>query len=228
MNAVDTMGPSAAERPDLTTLGGAGRHFFSFVGPKLLLAQATVALVARLFLDRPSATDAIVVGAILLYWPLQEWFFHWTLLHMKPKKLGSFTLDLYFAQKHRHHHRNPWLLETALLPLRVLLTLGPLHLLFWWLVTPTLGAMATGVAVFTGVTLFYEWIHYLTHTPYKPTGAYFKTVRRNHRLHHFRNEHYWHSFTAPFVDTLFGTAPKSPGDVPRSDTCHDLGVRDES
>jgi hypothetical protein len=227
VNVTQTMGPTAEERPDLTTLGGAGKYFFSFAGPRFLLAQLLIAALARPFLDAPSFWDLVVVLGVAIYWPLQEWFFHWTLLHMRPKKLGPFTVDLYFSQTHRHHHRNPWQIETSLLPLRVLFSIAPVHLLFWWAVTPTLGAACTGVAVFTGATLFYEWIHYLTHTPYKPTGSYYRTVRRNHRLHHFRNENYWHSFTAPFIDSLFGTGPKNPGDVPRSETCMDLGVPNE-
>ena len=212
-----------AEAPALDTLGGCGRHFFSFLGPKLLLAQVALALALRPLFGPPTVWDAAVVLGVLVYWPLQEWFFHWTLLHMKPRRIGGLTLDPYFAQTHRHHHRNPWKIETALLPLRVLVTLEPLHLLFWWLITPSVGAMLTGVAAFTAATLLYEWTHYLTHTPYKPRGRYYRWIRRNHRMHHFRNERYWHSFTAPFLDSAFGTGP-DPAEVPRSETCHTLGV----
>jgi len=217
----------AASGRDLSTLSGAAAYFFGFAGPRFLLAQLLLALAARPFLGAPGLADAIAVGGVLVYWPLQEWFFHWTLLHMKPRRVGPFTLDPYFAQKHRHHHRHPWRIETAMLPLRVLFTIAPFHLLFWWLVTPDLGAAATGVAAFTAATLIYEWVHYLTHTPYKPRGRYYRWIRRNHRLHHFRHEGYWHSFTAPFIDTIFGTGP-NPADVPRSPHCHDLGISEES
>lgn len=211
---------------DLTTLGGAARFFFTFLGPKLLLGQVVIALVARPFLGPLTIWDAVAVLGVLIYWPLQEWFFHWTLLHMKPKQIGPFRLDPYFSRKHRYHHRNPWKIETSLLPIRVMLMIEPFHLLFWWAVTPNLGVAATGVAAFSAATLVYEWIHYLTHTPYKPKGRYYRWIQRNHRMHHFRNEDYWHSFTAPFLDTIFGTGP-SPKDVPRSQTCYTLGVDDE-
>ena len=214
---------ASATEPDLTTLGGGVRRFFGFLGPKLLLAQMLIALGLRPFFGEASLGDAIVLVGVLIYWPLQEWFFHWTLLHMKPKRLGPFTVDPYFAQTHRHHHRNPWKIETAMLPLRVLLMIAPFHLAFWWLVAPTTGVMLTGIAAFTAATLVYEWTHYLTHTPYRPRGRYYRWIRRNHRMHHFRNEAYWHSFTAPFLDTAFGTGPE-PSEVPRSETCHTLGV----
>ena len=78
---------------------------------------------------------------------------------------------------------------------------------------------------FTLATLLYEWVHYLTHTPYRPRSAYLRRIVRNHRLHHFKNEHHWYAFTAPLVDTLFGTNPE-PGDVDLSPTVHTLGIED--
>jgi hypothetical protein len=211
---------------DLSTLSGALAYFFRFSGTCFLLAQIIVALLARALLGGATWVDGVIVVAVSIYWPLQEWGAHIALLHAKPKMIFGFKLDPYYARCHRHHHRNPKTLATALLPRRALMILAPIHLLFWWAVTPTLAAMATGVAAFTTATLFYEWIHYLTHTHYRPKGRYLRTVFRNHRMHHYRNEKYWHSFTAPFLDTIFGTGPDAK-DVPRSETCHDLGVPDE-
>jgi sterol desaturase/sphingolipid hydroxylase (fatty acid hydroxylase superfamily) len=37
---------------------------------------------------------------------------------------------------------------------------------------------------------------------------------RHHMLHHYRNEDYWLSFTAPAVDAWFGTLPSSASSVP--------------
>jgi hypothetical protein len=208
---------------DLTTLGGAFRYFFGFTGPCFLLGQLVAASVARALLGPLSWLDAVVIACVVVYWPLQEWAAHQWLLHMKPRRVFGIEVDPYFARCHRHHHRNPKVLATALLPPRVLWVMGPIHLLFWWAVTPGWAEMTTGVAAFTAATLFYEWIHYLTHTAYRPKGRYLRTVFRNHRMHHFRNEQYWHSFTAPALDTLFRTGP-DPRDVPRSKTCRTLGV----
>ena len=35
----------------------------------------------------------------------------------------------------------------------------------------------------------YEWIHFLIHTAYRPRTSVYKAIWRNHRLHHFKNEH---------------------------------------
>lgn len=48
----------------------------------------------------------------------------------------------------------------------------------------------------------------------------------NHRMHHFRNEHYWYSFTMPQVDIAFGTG-LADQPVPRSPTCRSLDCSDD-
>ena len=46
---------------------------------------------------------------------------------------------------------------------------------------------------------------------------------RNHRLHHFKNEHYWFGVTMLGADRLLRTAPQAE-DVERSPTARTLGV----
>ena len=48
---------------------------------------------------------------------------------------------------------------------------------------------------------------------------------RNHRLHHYKNEHYWFTVTtAGTADRLFGTFP-DPAGVPKSPTARALHGR---
>lgn len=208
---------------DLSTRVGCLRQFATYASPRFLVLQLGLALIARPFLGAPTWTDLAIVFAVLVYWPLQEWAAHKTLLHAKPRRVLGLKIDPGWT--HRYHHQHPENIGTALLPLRVVLAIAPIHLALWWLITPDLARMATGVAAFTAVTLVYEWIHYLTHTDYRPRSRYYAWIRRNHRMHHFRHEGYWYSFTAPFLDTLFGTGPH-PADVLRSHDCRDLGVKD--
>lgn len=208
---------------DLSTRLGCLRQFATYPSPRFLIAQLSVALLVRPFLGAPTWIDALICGGVLVYWPLQEWAAHKTLLHAKPRRLFGSKIDPGWT--HRHHHRNPEQLETAILPIGVVLAIAPIHLALWWLITPDLARMCTGVTAFTAATLVYEWVHFLTHTEYRPRGRYYAWIRRNHRMHHFRHEGYWYSFTAPFLDTAFGTGPH-PADVPHSKHCHDLGVDD--
>ena len=63
------------------------------------------------------------------------------------------------------------------------------------------------------------------HTGIKPESAFYKRVRTNHRMHHYRNEDYWLSFVWPDVDKWLGTEP-DPASVPRSTTVMNLHGRD--
>ena len=70
--------------------------------------------------------------------------------------------------------------------------------------------------------MVYEWTHYLVHTDYKAKHALYRTIWRNHRLHHFKNEHYWYAVTSPGIaDRVLGTYP-DPQTVPTSPTARNL------
>jgi sterol desaturase/sphingolipid hydroxylase (fatty acid hydroxylase superfamily) len=60
------------------------------------------------------------------------------------------------------------------------------------------------------------------HSDYRPHTRAFRAVWRNHRLHHYRNEHYWFTVTTSgTADRLFGTCP-DPETVPTSGTAKNL------
>jgi hypothetical protein len=68
----------------------------------------------------------------------------------------------------------------------------------------------------------YEWTHYLVHSDYRPRSRWYRSVWRNHRLHHYKNEHYWFTVTsAGTADRLFGTYP-DPTTVEKSATAKNL------
>jgi len=203
------------------TLWGIIKLFFRFLTPQLISAQILIAGALRVWLGEWSTGDLWVMGGILVYWPFQEWFFHLTLLHMKPFQVFGMQVDLGPARAHRYHHRHPWVLETTFVPPKAIGVLIPVNLAFWCLLMPTWQLACTGVMVFSGAALIYEWVHYLVHTPYKPKTRYFQRICRNHRLHHFKHERYWYSFTVPWIDTLFGTNP-DPGKIEKSATVRTL------
>lgn len=213
----------ALDMPELRSLSGALWHFFHYPSPLIIGAQALVAFALRLRLPEFSAGDLGIPLAIAIYWPLQEWFVHVRILHLRPRQWRGKPFDPMVARIHRFHHRHPWRLDTVFLPWYVPAALAPVQWWFWFAVTPTDALAYTGITAFSLAALLYEWNHYLTHTPYQPRGRYYKAVQRNHRNHHFRNERRWHSFTAPILDEWFGTGG-DPAQVPRSETCMTLGV----
>jgi hypothetical protein len=82
---------------------------------------------------------------------------------------------------------------------------------------PLASALVTGyVLVFA-----YEWTHFLIHTAYRPRSEVYRSIWRNHRLHHFKNENYWHGVTQNVSDRVLGTNPDHR-DVRRSKTARTL------
>jgi sterol desaturase/sphingolipid hydroxylase (fatty acid hydroxylase superfamily) len=70
--------------------------------------------------------------------------------------------------------------------------------------------------------LVYEWTHYLIHTDYKPKSRLYKATWRNHRFHHYKNEHYWFTVTTSgTADKILRTAP-DPDAVEKSPTAKNL------
>jgi hypothetical protein len=80
---------------------------------------------------------------------------------------------------------------------------------------------ATGLLTCYAFLLVYEWCHFLIHTPYRPRGRYYRLIWRGHRLHHYKNEHFWFGVTSTLGDHFLRTAPDQ-STVPKSHTARTL------
>jgi hypothetical protein len=136
--------------------------------------------------------------------PFVEWAVHRGVLHVRPK--GPISRACYRAAGwgHEQHHRDPTNLDTMFLRSRDVLRGGAVALTVAVVGPP--GAATGAVCVGSGL-LAYDWTHFLIHTGYRPRSALLRGLRRNHRLHHFRNENYWLGVTSPIGDIVFGTDP---------------------
>jgi hypothetical protein len=222
---IDADAPAAAARPaKQQTLAEAARFFSAKATPRLFIPIILVVAALRVRIGDVSWRDLAVVAGILAVEPLTEWAIHVYVLHFKPRKVGRFTLDLHAAKKHRFHHRNPNDPDTAFVPLGDLVLMGPVVFALLALVTWGDGARLT-TAVLTGLVMLvtYEWTHYLIHTAYKPKGRYYRYIWRAHRLHHFKNEHYWMGVTIHLADHVLGTFPQK-SEVANSPTARTLGI----
>lgn len=202
------------------------RRFFAYPTPWMLLVSLVSAWTARLVLGTFSWWDLVIPAIILAIWPFQEWVIHVFLLHWKPRTLLGIRLDPLVARKHREHHMDPWREDCIFVPTPVLVFGIPLIIGFWWLITPSLPLMLTGLAFHLTVAFFYEWTHFIIHTPYRPQSRLYKHLWRNHRLHHCKNEHYWYGVTMTLGDRVLRTAPDFKK-VETSPTCRTLGQEDD-
>ena len=212
-----------AHRPHpVRDLRAAASLFFAHESPRLLGLQVVIAVLGRLWLAAPpDRLEWILLAAIALYWPIQEYALHRWVLHARPTSVAGFTIDTIAARYHRRHHEEPWSLHFTFLPPPMVGLLIPIHVLLWRSLTPSWETALTGIAAFGGAALMYEWVHFLTHTAYRPRTRWMRDVTRRHRWHHFKHEQLWFAFVVPAVDGAFGT-DADPATVTRSDGCLDL------
>ncbi len=208
------------ERDSLREAAG---KFFGFPTPWILASTALVGWIGRFVVGGWNLWDALIPAMILLFWPMQEWLIHVLILHFKPVELFGRRFDLHLARKHREHHRDPWRVDDVFIPMRSLLIVLPVGIATWFVVAPQLRVFFMGLAAYGSLSLAYEWTHFLIHVNYKPRTRLYRRLWQNHRLHHFKNEHYWFGVTMLSGDRLLGTAPEL-GEVDTSETCRTLGV----
>jgi hypothetical protein len=217
-------------RPGVLTLLDCWRSFIRRPSPRLLGPAIVGAVVLRGLLGHPSWRDAVWVAGLVAVTPPIEWLIHVYLLHARPWRIGRVTIDLMAAQEHRAHHREPAVLDGVLIPAyAVVIFVAMIALTVWVMSFPIalilggdrLAQAGTGLIVAYVILASYEWCHFLIHTPYRPRHRYYRSIWRGHRLHHYKNEHYWFGVTSTVGDHLLRTAPEQSS-VPRSTTARTL------
>jgi Fatty acid hydroxylase superfamily len=204
------------------TLAGAGREFWRHPTPWLFAVALTAAVIARIAVGDWQTGDAVVPFAIAAAFPFLEWTIHVFILHMRPRRIGKLTLDTLLARKHREHHIAPRDVKLVFIPLQSAVGAVVSAVLIALLLFPRTGMGLTFLVVMLAFGLLYEWCHYLVHTDYKPKTAVYRMIWRDHRLHHFKNEHYWFGVTTPgTADRVLRTYP-DPATVPASPTAKNL------
>jgi hypothetical protein len=223
----ETVPTTAANGP---RLADCARAFARQPSPPYLFGAAALVLAVRLAIGSWSWRDAVVAAGLVLATPFVEWAIHVYLLHSRPIPLFGRELDIVTAREHRAHHEAPGVLEGVLIPVYgVIAFLAMIALTNAVLSIPVglvlggsrLAYTMTGVVVSFAILAAYEWTHFLIHTPYRPKGRYYKAIWRNHRLHHYKNEHYWFGVTSVVGDRAIGTDPDQRT-VSRSPTARSL------
>jgi len=218
--------------PSALTVRDVWRSFIRHRTPPVLAAAILLALVLRVALGDYDWRDIVVVAAVLALTPLVEWAIHVYLLHARPVRIRGRRYDLLAAREHRAHHMSPAELDGVLIPTYAVAIFLPQIALTVWLVSFPIHAViggdriahaTTGLLISYLILAAYEWCHFLIHTPYRPRGRYYRSIWRGHRLHHYKNEHYWFGVTSTVGDHLLGTAPDQT-DVPKSQTARTLGL----
>jgi hypothetical protein len=217
---------------DVKTLGHAWGEFRAKRSPKLILLGIAVTAAVRVAAGGSASwRDAVAVAAMLVIYPFGEWAIHVYLLHLKPFAFRGERVELATARAHREHHEQPNDLFMILLApseaVALMFLAVPLVPALAGVVIALAGAGVPYGALLTAVlagqvlVAIYEWTHFLIHTAYRPRSRYYRSIWRNHRLHHFKNEHFWHGITNTVADHALGTL-KDQREVRRSETARTL------
>ncbi|HWT95831.1 MAG TPA: sterol desaturase family protein [Solirubrobacteraceae bacterium] len=171
--------------------------------PVIIFVPAIVAL-ALFGLERngvPGFLGLLLGGYIV--WTLTEYWLHRIVFHFEPDAKWGRRLHWIIHGVHHDHPNDPMRL---VMPPSVSV---PLALLFYGLFAFTLGpdaAPALGAGFFAGY-LFYDMTHYHVHH-HKPKTWAGRKLRELHMRHHFQDHTKSYGVSAPWWDTIFGTAAK--------------------
>jgi hypothetical protein len=197
----------------------------------VIVGAFAILVALRLAIGDLGWRDVVAAAGLVAIYPFGEWAIHVFILHMKPFSFRGKEHRTLASRAHGVHHRTPNDLDQLLLdPWQIaglLLGIAPLVIGFFggivWLVFGSYPAevLLTALAVDALLLLGYEWTHFLIHTAYRPSSGIYRSVWRNHRLHHFKNEHFWHGVTNNFSDRVLGTL-KDHREVPKSETARTL------
>lgn len=209
-------------RRTTVTLATTGREFWKHPSPWMILATLVTAVVGRVAEGDWRLTDLWAPVILVALFPVLEWVVHVFILHWRPRKIAGITIDSELARDHRAHHADPRDIPLVFIPWRSLVVVIAGNFAIALLAFPRLGQGLTFLAAVGATGLVYEWSHYLIHSDYKPKTAVYKAIWRNHRLHHYKNEHYWFTVTSTATaDKIFGTYP-DPGAIKVSPTAKNL------
>jgi hypothetical protein len=204
------------------TLGETFREFWKHPSPWMLLAAWAVAVGWRLGVGGWRLSDLWGPVALVVLFPVMEWVIHVFILHWRPRKVVGVRVDSELARDHRRHHADPRDVPLVFIPWRSLIFVILGYYAISLVAFPRLGQGLSFMLALATLGLLYEWTHYLIHSDYRPRSAAYKAIWRNHRLHHYKNEHYWFTVTSTSTaDRLFGTYP-DPATVTTSETAKNL------
>jgi len=188
----------------------------------MILTVLAAALAWRVAEGGWTLADLRAPALLVAAFPVLEWVVHVFVLHWRPRKIAGRTVDTELARDHRRHHADPRDIPLVFIPWRSLVFVILGYFAISLLAFPRLGQGLSFMLALATLGLLYEWTHYLIHSDYRPRSRAYKAVWRNHRLHHYKNEHYWFTVTTTATaDRLFGTYP-DPGSVATSATAKNL------
>ncbi len=185
------------------------RVFARHPSPRILVGGLTTVAALRLRERRADRRDAALIGAVIASQGIHEWVIHRGLLHAEPRIVRGVLIDP--GAGHREHHRDPDVVDDALLTPRdaaqflAMLALYVSAACLPWRRHLARRHVLSAIGASYGALVLYEWTHFIDHTSVPLRSRRARTLRAHHRLHHYRDETKWLGITATNGDRLFRT-----------------------
>lgn len=165
-----------------------------------LPAIAGLAFLGAAEVSALTLAGLVVVGYLL--WTLTEYWLHRVVFHFEPAGgIGARAHHLI----HGVHHDHPSDPRRLVMPPSASVPLAGLFLLVFWLVLGDALWAGVGSGFLAGY-LVYDMTHYWLHHR-APQGRIGRRLREAHMRHHFQDDTTAFGVSAPYWDTVFGTAP---------------------
>jgi hypothetical protein len=177
---------------EMTMFWGFWKH-----GSNAALGVLIVAVAVMDFLSWRVHPWFLVLGAGLFF--VSEYGFHRYAFHAPPGRGLILKLQ---RRLHYDHHVDPARLDLLFLPLWFVIPNLAVTAAAAWLVWPSWAAVGALLAGTSAAILYYEWVHYVAHIPYRPRTRWGRWVKKYHLWHHFKNEGYWFGVTNPAGDLV--------------------------
>jgi sterol desaturase/sphingolipid hydroxylase (fatty acid hydroxylase superfamily) len=135
------------------------------------------------------------------FWTFCEYWIHRVVFHLEPRSELGARLHWIFHGVHHDHPSDP--MRLVMPPIVTV----PLAAGFLGLFVAALGTslgFAVGAGFFAGY-LFYDMLHYALHHR-RPKSRVGKRLHELHMRHHFQDDERCFGVSAPWWDTVFGTA----------------------
>ncbi|MDZ5608838.1 sterol desaturase family protein [Bacillus pseudomycoides] len=155
----------------------------------------------------------------IVFYTINEYVTHRFLFHMKPPK-NPLLLKM-LKRLHYDHHVYPDDLKLLFLPVWYSMPGFAIYLFILYGVTNHVTiTLSFGMGMIV-MLLVYEWKHYIAHRPIRPLTRFGRWLKKQHILHHYKNENYWFGVSNPVYDFLFVTY-KNGKDVELSRSARNL------
>ncbi|MGF9966612.1 sterol desaturase family protein [Bacillus rhizoplanae] len=192
---------------------------FFFQHDIVIMIGILIAFIVFLNMQLFTWIAAIAVIAGIIFYTINEYITHRFLFHLKPPK-NQFLLKM-LKRLHYDHHVYPNDLKLLFLPVWYSIPGFTIYLFIVYGITSSITVtLSFGIGMIF-MLLVYEWKHYIAHRPLRPMTSYGRWLKKQHILHHYKNENYWFGVSNPFYDFLFKTYREGK-DVETSETARNL------